>query len=108
MNLPRAGLRAPVRLTVDVVAGSEAVVQVYGFCIHLPVISVIIIGVLRLSYNRKELCQTADFRTICSIRWVPSYVHANGQVENAEVRKTKYENGSTETEVRSSSASVAF
>ena len=34
----------------------EKVVQVYGFCIHtlrLPVISVMIIGVMRLSYNER-------------------------------------------------------
>ena len=42
----------------------EEVVQVYGFCIRtlrLPVISVMIIRVMRFSYN-----QTADFGTICS------------------------------------------
>ena len=37
---------------------SEEVVQVYGFCIrtlHLPVISVMIIGVMRLSYNERAM-----------------------------------------------------
>ena len=44
----------------------EEVVQVYGICIrtlHLPVISVMIIGVMRLSYNERAV---ADFGTICS------------------------------------------
>ena len=38
--------------------GSEEVVQVYGICIrtlHLPVISVMIIGVMRLSYNERAV-----------------------------------------------------
>ena len=42
--------------------------QVYGFCIRtlrLPVISVMIIGVMRFSYNDRA-GQTADFGTICS------------------------------------------
>ena len=37
---------------------AEEVVQVYGFCIrtlHLPVISVMIIGVMRLSYNERAV-----------------------------------------------------
>ena len=37
---------------------SEEVVQVYGFCIRtlrLPVISVMIIGVMRLSYNERAV-----------------------------------------------------
>ena len=47
--------------------------QVYGFCIrtlHLPVISLMIIGVMRLSYNERAVPagtgQTADLGTICS------------------------------------------
>ena len=39
-------------------ATAEEVVQVYGFCIrtlHLPVISVMIIGVMRLSYNERAV-----------------------------------------------------
>ena len=37
---------------------AEEVVQVYGFCIrtlHLPVISVMIIGVMRFSYNDRAV-----------------------------------------------------
>ena len=39
---------------------SEEVVQVYGICIrtlHLPVISVMIIGVMRLSYNERTVSE---------------------------------------------------
>ena len=42
--------------------------QVYGFCIRtlrLPVISVMIIGVMRFSYNKRAVL-TADFGTVCS------------------------------------------
>ena len=42
--------------------------QVYGFCIRtlrLPVISVMIIGVMRLSYNERAV-PDGDFGTICS------------------------------------------
>ena len=43
-------------------------VQVYGFCIRtlrLPVISVMIIEVVRFSYSDRS-CLTTDFGTICS------------------------------------------
>ena len=38
-----------------------------------------------------DSCKNAEYH---------EYVHMKGQVENAEVRKPKYRNGSTETEVR--------
>ena len=47
---------------------SEEVVQVYGICLHmlhLSVISVMIIGAMRIR-TTKEQCQRADFGTICS------------------------------------------
>ena len=61
---------------------AEEVVQVYGFCIrtlHLPVISVMIIGVMRLSYNeravpdgrfRHHLFQAVFMRTTYPSRYV--------------------------------------
>ena len=61
---------------------SEEVVQVYGFCIRtlrLPVISVMIIGVMRLSYNeravpdgrfRHHLFQAVFMRTTYPSRYV--------------------------------------
>ena len=42
----------------DIETVAEEVVQVYGFCIRtlrLPVISVLIIGVMRFSYNKKAV-----------------------------------------------------
>ena len=42
----------------ELCVSSEEVVQVYGFCIRtlrLPVISVMIIGVMRLSYNERAV-----------------------------------------------------
>ena len=54
---------------------SEEVVQVYGFCIRtlrFPVISVMIIGIMRLSYNER-----AVIRRQISAPSVPSCVHAN-------------------------------
>ena len=62
--------------------GPEEVVQVYGFCIRtlrLPVISVMIIGVMRLSYNeravpdgrfRHHLFQAVFMRTTYPSRYV--------------------------------------
>ena len=48
----------PHQLTRGVGVLSEEVVQVYGFCIRtlrLPVISVMIIGVMRFSYNKRAV-----------------------------------------------------
>ena len=76
LNTPDSGteleireVQRPIRLPNQVMFGcgsgdfrfwAEEVVQVYGICIrtlHLPVISVMIIGVMRLSYNERAVSE---------------------------------------------------
>ena len=57
-----------VRMLKSIIPSSEEVVQVYGICIrtlHLPVISIMIIGVMRLSHNERAVSE-GRFRDHCS------------------------------------------
>ena len=81
-NLPQRNPRVAAAGQRSHTPDSEEVVQVYGFCIRtlrLPVISVMIIGVMRLSYNeravpdgrfRHHLFQAVFMRTTYPSRYV--------------------------------------